>query len=334
MTIEIFTGVPGAGKTYLAVKRLSEKYYTYSKKDELWTVKQKFQDYTIFTNITGLALPGVKDLDSIFTEQNITFDYFFSKDYQDKLHRKYPKVIFVIDECQQYIPYRYANKDVILYFDTHRHYGDHIILITQDMTKITRSISTLCELEYRAVKRTMSVAGEFKYNIRSSGEIFKREACKPDKKIFALYKSFEGNDMQTVRNNLKYYIIALLVAFIGLGYYFYNYAIFTSDKKPDLAAAQKPDPVSKNIKRSFIDEQPYPDHEPKEDRYIQIRLRNYVADENNNLIMFLDPFRDNHIIDYHNCDYEIKFFPPSHYYIIIKESRYDKLTKNKTSSPV
>jgi len=322
MTIEIFTGVPGAGKTYLAVKRLADRYYDYSRNDELWTIKEKYQDYTIFTNINSLSLPGVKDLPTIWQEQGLTFDQFFHKSFQDKIHQKYKKIIYVIDECQQYIPPRFANKDVILYFDTHRHYGDHIILITQDLAKITRSVSTLCELEYRAVRRTMSIAGEFKYNIRSSGEIFKREACKPDKKIFALYKSFEGNDMQKVRNNLKYYIVALTLAFCWLTYYFYNHSIFSSGSKEEtLAQLQNPETnISREIQ--FVSEN---QSEPEpEQKFYSYRLRNFIAAEDNSLLMFLDPITGD-IIDYHNNPYQIKFYPPNSYYLILSSDLYHKI---------
>ena len=219
--INLITGTPGAGKTYLAVKLLTEKYFYWHRKDKQFYRNEKSKKYTIFTNISGLNLPH-KNLDDIFKEQNLTFEQFFTPAYQDKLHKKYADIIYVIDECQQFIPSRFSDKDVILYFDTHRHYGDKIWLVTQDFKKICISINTLVELEYRAVKATFSILGEFRYNIKSNGQIFKRKTVRKDKRIFALYKSFQGDDQEQHSNPLKYIIIILIVAFIGLGFFFYD----------------------------------------------------------------------------------------------------------------
>jgi hypothetical protein len=318
--IEIFTGVPGAGKTYLAVKTLSEKYYDYDKSDQSFVRKKEFEDYTIITNIDSLSLPGCKDLIQIFKDANLNFDSFFTPGYQEKLHNKYPHVVYVLDEVQQFIPPRFTNKDTILYFDTHRHYGDHIIMITQDLAKISRSISTLCEMEYRAVKQTMSLFGEFKYNLKSGGEIFKRQGCKPDKKIFALYKSFVGNDQKKIKNNLKYYILFFLVAFVGLGYYFFNYSLTKNRREIEETKKEEPAHVHQISGEKIKEEQPKPD----EIKHIPITA--FVATADDRLISFQDPLTGN-VYTGNNSPYQIKYFHPT-YYIFIKQSKLQQLTMN------
>ena len=211
--INLITGVPGSGKTYLGVKLLTDNYFFWHKKNREFYRQDKAKKYVIFSNVNGLKLPH-KSLDDIFKEHGIGFDQFFSKKYQDKLHEKYPHIIYLLDEVQQYIPGNYKNKDVVLYFDTHRHYGDKIWLITQDRSKITKNISTLCEMEYRAVKSSFSIFGEFRYNVKSGGTIFKTHTFKKDKKIFGIYQSFVGDDQEKVKNPLKWVIAALIIAFL------------------------------------------------------------------------------------------------------------------------
>jgi hypothetical protein len=224
--ITLITGVPGSGKSYLAVKTLSEKFYI--QKKNKWYLRDP--DLTVFTNINDLLLPS-KDLTEIF--KTVPFDQFFTKTYQDKIHLKYPKILYVIDECQQYIPPRYNNNDVILYFDTHRHYSDQIFLITQDEKKICKQISTLAEMEYRAVRSTFSLFGEFKYNIKAGGEIYQRSVARKNKDIFALYRSFDGDGQTVKKSQLMIYIILALVVFLIGGFLFFR--SLQPSKKPEQA---------------------------------------------------------------------------------------------------
>lgn len=62
-----------------------------------------------------------KDLSEIFKER--PFDYFFSYEYQEKMHLKYPNVIYLIDEIHDFMLPAYANVEVIKYFSKHRHFG-------------------------------------------------------------------------------------------------------------------------------------------------------------------------------------------------------------------
>ena len=255
--INLITGTPGAGKTYLAVKLLTEKYFFWHKKDHAFYRQDKAKKYTIFTNIDELILPH-KSLIEIFEDHKISFDEFFTVPYQEKLHKKYPHIIYVIDEAQQYIGSSFRNKDVIYYFDYHRHFGDSIWLISQDYQKICKNINVLVELEYRAVKSTFSILGEFRYNIKSNGQIFKRKTERKDKRIFQLYKSFQGDEQEKHSNPLKFIIIGLLLAFFIVGYFFFKMITPDPDKesyqphKKNVQVTQsKPIPFRDEIKNRF-----------------------------------------------------------------------------------
>jgi zona occludens toxin (predicted ATPase) len=207
--INLITGVPGSGKTYLAINILINEFFQWDKLEQRYKLKD--DSITIITNIDGLQLEH-KPLADILAK-HVSFDQFFTVDYQDKLHQKYKNIVYIIDECQQYIPRRFNNRDTVYYFDYHRHYGDTIYLITQDIFKITKDISSLCEFEYRACKTSFSVAGEFRYLIKSGGQIFDRKVCRRQKKIFDLYKSFNGKDQKIKRGSLFKIIIVLCIIF-------------------------------------------------------------------------------------------------------------------------
>jgi len=326
--INLITGTPGAGKTYLSIKLLTEKYFFWHKKDKTFYRNEESKKYTIFTNINGFNLPH-KNLDTIFKEQNLTFDQFFTPNYQKKIHEKYPHIIYVLDECQQFIPSGYRNKDVILYFDTHRHYGDKIWLITQDFKKIAIPINTLVELEYRAVKSTFSVFGEFRYNIKSNGQIFKRKTTKRDKRIFDTYTSFMGDNQETHSNPLKYIIVFLIVAFIGGVYFFYDMITPSEEEQAKVRNKYQPTSFSDEKKISTINTELSKPTDLKKIRALEILSKVIVKDQ---LYAFEDPITKKWIYSYEN-PYLIKTVGEKFYVIISIEKFLDVISDQELLTP-
>jgi hypothetical protein len=297
--ITLITGVPGSGKTYLAVKTLSEKFYI--QKNGKWFLRDP--DLTVFTNINDLKLPS-KNLSDIL--KDIPFDRFFTKDYQDIVHQKYPKILYVLDECQQFIPPRYNNNDVVLYFDTHRHYSDQIYLITQDEKKICKQISTLVELEYRAVRSTFSMFGEFKYNIKASGEIYQRSVARKSKAIFDLYRSFDGDGQQVKKSRLFMYIIILTLFSVGSAFYMFHRLSNKFDKS---------ETTVKNLnqpKNTQIRNQP---KEEKED-FELLTIENKAMTESRGLIAFQCPVSGEWFFDPYKFPYTI-INRGKHFYAVV-----------------
>lgn len=213
--INLVTGVPGSGKTLLALKMLTDKYFVYSKQVETYFKRPEFNNITIITNIDSLKLDHL-NLDQIMKQAGKSFDDFFNYEFQKKIAQKYPQIIYVLDECQRYLSRRLP-AETTLYFDMHRHLDHNIYLITQDFKKIHYDITSLIEFEYRLVKRSLSITGEFRYHIKINNEITATKGFRPSKSLFAIYKSFTSNDNQIKSKNLyfKYIAVPVIICLVG-----------------------------------------------------------------------------------------------------------------------
>ena len=198
MTIRLITGGPGSGKSYFMVKHLVDKYFDYNKEADIYKKKKEYEDVSIFTNIDELALDHV-DLADAIKKSGQNIEGFFSLEYQKSIRKKYPRIVYIIDEAPMYFRSRFYNNDVFAYFEYHRHLGDDIYLIAIDRYKLSKEISTMGETEFRAVRRSLSFMGELKYNEMIQGEIISRKVLKPEKKIFNLYKSFTKNETENIK---------------------------------------------------------------------------------------------------------------------------------------
>ena len=223
MAIRLVTGALGGGKTFFAVKHLTDNYFDYDKDADLWRKKKDKQDVTIFTNIDGLLLDHL-NLDDAIQKSGVGLEGFFTVEYQTKIQAKYKKIVYVIDETQRYFHRRFYNKEVFFFFEYSRHHGIDIYMITPHKKKICWDIAELAEYEFRAVKRTLSLVGEMKYNMLIDYEIVGRKAYKKDKKIFELYKSMEIEETEKQKNPMLKYIavpvVLLIISFLLLRHHF------------------------------------------------------------------------------------------------------------------
>lgn len=219
MSINLITGKPGAGKSYLAIQLLIDTYYN---RLGAGLYEYKNDDVLVATNIDGLKLPSFH-IDQHLRHTGITFEQFFTAEYQEEFTKKEgKKIVYVLDECQRQIGPRFKNESTIYYFDFHRHFDHEIWLISQDRSKICKQIAILSELEYRAVSRSLSIAGELKYNILQSGEHVEKKVIRPKKEIFNLYKSAVSHNQKHKKSKLYIYIIIGILMFVGCGAWFFN----------------------------------------------------------------------------------------------------------------
>ena len=161
MSIWLFTGGLGSGKSYLTVVTLAKTYFDYNKETGYFKKKEQYKDLQIISNIEGLQLDHIS-LDKAINASGLTLKQFFTVDYQQKILRKYKRILYVIDEVQGIFRKRFYDDDVFFFFEKSRHDGFDFYLITQNKYRIPREISDLAETEIRAIKRTLLIAGELK----------------------------------------------------------------------------------------------------------------------------------------------------------------------------
>lgn len=242
MSIRLITGLPGCGKTFLAVKHIRDTYAVYDKKLDEWKVKE---GHTIITNIESLKLDHISLIDAIKSSK-LPVSKFFTDEYQEKVSAKYDGIVYVIDEAQRYFDKRFYDKDTFFYFEYHRHYGHDVYLLTQNSQLLPNEIRYLAENETRGVRRSLSFLGEFKYNIMCEREIVDRKILKRDKKIFALYKSSSSDESEKPKNPLIKYLVGIVVGLIVAGLVFKATFIHSKPKKKE---PEKRAVVNENVNR-------------------------------------------------------------------------------------
>ena len=216
MALRIISGVPGSGKTYFAVKHLVDKYCQLDGD----SYKLKTTRVLIVSNIDSLKLPHVS-LDDLVNRHGLK--KVFSIDYNKALLSQYSSVIYVIDEAQRYFHRRYYDKDVFYFFQYHRHLGIDIYLIVQDFRSLPREIRSLAEYEIKALRRSSSILGEFRYNYCVGSDVIDKKVFKPNKSIFALYSSMMATELEAPKRSpfIKYLPLFFFPVFL-FAYLFYS----------------------------------------------------------------------------------------------------------------
>lgn len=208
--ITLFTGVPGAGKTLRTVQEIAQLRRT-----------RDGETRPIFTNISGLA----DELACALLEE-------------PRRWFELPEgALIVIDECQRVFPPRAAAAAVPEYvqlFDTHRHRGYDVFLITQHPRLIDSFIRNLVGRHlhlYRPFGLMRSQVYEWQEcceNPRVDAKPIPRPWAFP-KKLFGLYHSAEQH---THKARLPWRAISTIVACLcvagaGLAYGLGGYSRFT-----------------------------------------------------------------------------------------------------------
>lgn len=141
--ITFITGIPGSGKTALAVK-------------EIITTQQKY--CYIYTNINDFdfsKIPNSKELkfSEIYNVLLECYNLQVRGSSDDELlnflkEHCLEKVLFVIDECHNY----FDGQDILLvwWLSYHRHLHHDIILITQNLSLVNSKYKAFSEVFYRA----------------------------------------------------------------------------------------------------------------------------------------------------------------------------------------
>lgn len=201
MPIDLFTGVPGSGKTLHAVKRIRD------------AVKE---GRTVYSNIKGLKLDHAP----------IPADWTECPDGS----------LIVIDECQERWPATgkpgRSDMNEIQALDTHRHRGIDIILMTPAPTKVHHQVRE-CVSYHTHVVRTANMERCTLYTWankvvldpmdRAERDGADSQQISFDKSLYPLYKSAEIHTIQRrIPKKVKFYAVLLVGIFSWFGFKMYD----------------------------------------------------------------------------------------------------------------
>ena len=228
--IVLYTGTPGAGKSYKMVHDLA-------------AFLEKNPEINVISNIRNLRIGHTNFddyLDELFPKMKLSqqVESFFDYEHQAQLNEKFSgPIMYVLDECQLYFPRRTSLPQTEAYLQRHRHLGHYIFLATQAVRLINSNFVPLIETEYHAARRTISFFGEIHYKEKSpqSNHIVGKMTLRPKKEIFQLYQSFDAAEIRKPRPALfKFFLLPLL--FLPLFYVFYNKYLTVPQKDEPLSA--------------------------------------------------------------------------------------------------
>ena len=223
--IIVYEGIPGSGKTYDAVRKLTDNLRLGRK---------------CYTNIDGMAsqecaeamkfVSGLNDYD--FAR---LFHFLSADDIKHFWEICEPGSLIVLDEIHKYFNSRdwqtENNRGFGSWASTHRHGGYDLVLITQKIEKIDSQVRTLAEWTYRY--RKINFVGNliqkgyivYCHSGDDTSDVLSKQIRRYDKKVFACYQSYATKDtkemgVQKTANVLKHPVFFAIPIVIGIAIYF------------------------------------------------------------------------------------------------------------------
>lgn len=232
-----FTGTPGSGKTYEAVKKML---------DNLKIGRR------VYTNIDGVFDPECLECTKLYTGLN---DYelnqllYWIPDHEVEqfwLVCK-PGSLIILDEAQKFFSNRdwasEKNKEFARWASTHRHEGFDLVIITQAAARIDSAVRALFEWNY--IFRKVNFFGGavqrkylcFAYSGEdTSGQPLSRSVRNYQANVFNCYKSYVSGDIKELSimkhvNVLKHPVFFAIPVVIGFCIYmvFFRSSLGTGD---------------------------------------------------------------------------------------------------------
>lgn len=199
--ITLITGVPGSGKTLMAVSDLAKKV------DKEWAGRKIF-----IHGIPELTIP-TEPIPDGHTIQDMQVWLKWQENHGS---------VVVIDEAQNIFPPRSAGSktpEIVEWLHVHRHSGVDIILITQMPGRIDKQVRDLVGAHYHIHKTPLGVRMRYFWdycenNPKTGMKNARPEVYKFDKKAFGLYKSAEVHTKVKTPKSRVLYIIP--IAFVVL----------------------------------------------------------------------------------------------------------------------
>ena len=264
--ISCYEGLPGAGKTYDAMRKLLDNLA---------------QGRRILTNISGPdqeekqeIIKHFLNLEDSYLQSNLVAlpDHQVTEFWE---HTK-PGDLIIIDEAQNFFNSRdwqtKTNRAFAKWASEHRHMGVDLILITQNVERIESSVRSLVEFTYRYKKLNMFGNLVKKKYIRfcyygPSLDQIGQKTCSYDPKIFKCYKSYFKDGTQEIgiekpANILKHPIFYAIPVVLGLFIYFLSQSsllsgdLFGTQSIADAIEEKKQQGLAEGLQSGTPDQQP------------------------------------------------------------------------------
>jgi len=242
--ISCYEGLPGAGKTYDAMRKLLDNLA---------------QGRRILTNISG---PGQEEKQEIIKhflnldDSQLKKNLVALQDHQvaEFWDHTEPGDLIIIDEAQNFFNARdwqtKTNRAFGKWASEHRHIGVDLILITQNVERIESSVRSLIEFTYRYKKLSMFGDWIKKKYVRfcyygPTLDQIGQKTCTYDPKIFKCYKSYFKDGTKEIgiekpANILKHPIFYAIPLVLCLFIYFLSQSsLLTGDLFGTQAIAEK-----------------------------------------------------------------------------------------------
>lgn len=308
MSVQIIEGIPRTGKSYYLVRNLVLTYFDRDKKTGELTLKPEYADLKILSNIDGLKVPH-EDLDKTI-EKSGGVSRFFSKDFQETIFKKYPQVLYVIDEAQDYFPSNFKDNNVFAWFRYHGHWGQEIILACHGSNLLPLNIAKLADSTIRTMPQSISFFGgkDLKYSHIVSGEKLDTKPLIKRKWVFDLYRSQNSKVIQKPKNPFGKYAILLIIA-----------VLFGAWNVRKLFKKEEPPPKQEYTQQQTHQRQQsqrFQEPEPKEEEEIVRHPISYLIQDKKVVIFF-----DGGIYDGRRFPYPLEVGPFNSFYALIPRSK-------------
>lgn len=188
--ISLYTGLPGAGKSLYVVGQVILPALRSDRR--VWAVMD-LEPVDVWRRFLGDASPDLQS--KLLVREDLSF-----------LKEVGPGDVVVIDECQRWLRSGGTpDKDVLYWFETHRHLGCDVALITQDYMKIFRQVYILAELVYTFRKLSfLGLHGSTRLTVKGGvkeEDVIRKETVNFDPAHFQLYRSYDSGKVKEVRSS-------------------------------------------------------------------------------------------------------------------------------------
>jgi zona occludens toxin len=256
--VECVTGVPGAGKSYYAMVRMAKSF---SKDDALrkkipneFKIKDVDKAYTNVNELKLDELNNVKYLDMDDLIEKLTkVHYHYKKDkWTDKqlnelcTELEINNAMFLIDEAHNY--FDQPNTVLIWWISYHRHFNQHIILLTQNLSLVNTKYKAFPEIFLKAIPATLKVFNNTNvYKKYTQARLSKTSQAgslkiKKYQEVYELYGSGANHNSKSV---VLPYLIGAIVLILSIILYFKF--LYSNDVVPEEPKKEQSSTIQKNL---------------------------------------------------------------------------------------